>query len=116
MLNGYPDMKKKVFCLILTAVSLVYCSCSGTENFSGIYEKTDGDCRSRFIELKKMQGFGSRYYLVIIYEKNINGSKGQEFLGVIRENEIRVKSGQIILEGRGLKVFSGNKKCSYKKK
>ena len=104
--------KTGLFFLICAAVALVALSgCVGKKDHSGLYSYSSGPCKSKTIALKKVQGFGDKYYLVTIYGEDNPG--GNEFLGTYDGTRIEVESGTVILKGESIEVLSGGKRCIY---
>lgn len=104
--------KTGLFFLICAAVSLVALSgCAGKKDHSGLYFYSSGPCTSKSVYLKKVKGFGDKYYLVTIYGEDNAG--GNEFLGTYNGTRIEVENGTIILKGKSIEVVSGGKKCIY---
>ena len=108
------NIKYKIglFFLIFATVSLVALSgCAGKKDYSGLYFYTSGPCKSKTVSLKKVKGFGDKYYLVTIYGEDNPG--GNEFLGTYNGTMIEVENGTVILKGESIEVVSGGKKCIY---
>lgn len=98
--------------LIYSAVSLIALSgCGQKKDYSGLYSYSSGPCKSKTVSLKKVQGFGDKYYLVTIYGEDNPG--GNEFLGTYDGARIEVENGSVILKGKSIEVVSGGKKCIY---
>ncbi len=96
--------------LVLLFFLMSFISCSPGKDYSGSYKLKDGNCISKNITLKKVSGFGNKYYLVHIQDKSF---ETKEFLGVIKGNRITVDSGIIILENNSIRVEVGKKRCLY---
>ena len=98
-------------------------SCSSKPDYSGKFKKISGKCINEYISIKKVKGFGQKYYLVIIHKSGRN----KEFLGVIENNRITIHSGTrlkqkrlnvdavITLYGKSLEIVTPEKRCSYKR-
>ena len=106
-------MKGAIFTIISLIISLSL-SCSQPSEYGGSFKIDRGDCSSEYITLKRVQGFGDKYYLVTIYRNEASG-KGKEFLGVIKQNVITIDTSSITVKSDSLQVISGDKDCIYKK-
>lgn len=104
--------KTGLFFLIYAAVFLVASSgCGEKKDHSGFYSYISGPCKSKTISLKKVHGFGDKYYLVTIYGEDNQG--GNEFLGTYDGGKIEVENGTVILKGESVEVVSEGKRCIY---
>ena len=101
------------FIFLLTCASFIFLfsGCKNKDDFSGTYTYESGACESGTITLKKVQGFGDKYYLVTVYGKSFPG--GREFLGTIDGRRIDLLNGTVIIEDGRIEVISGNKSCIY---
>ena len=104
---------KKLLCLLLliSASFFLFSGCKNKQDFSGTYTYQSGPCESDRVVLKKVQGFGDKYYLVTIYGKSSPG--GMEFLGTISGRKIELQNGSVIIKDDKIEVISGNKSCIY---
>ena len=106
---------KKLFCILLlisaSAPLFLFSGCKNKDDFSGTYTYQSGACESGTIILKKVQGFGDKYYLVTVYGKSFPG--GREFLGTIDGNKIELQNGTVIIGDGIIEVISGSKSCIY---
>lgn len=98
------------FSVILSLVLWV-CACGNKSDYSGEFYYSSGPCKSRIVVLKKVQGFGDKYYIVTIYGEKSPG--GTEFLGTINGKRIEVENGAVEIKGKSIEVISGDKKCIY---
>ena len=90
-------------------------SCSAGRDWSGYYYHAEGPCSSRVIHLKKVQGFADKYYIVTLYGNPAISPEKNEYLGVIKNNKIKVDSGYIHLSEGGIVVTVSGKRCFYRK-
>ncbi|MFC1670151.1 hypothetical protein ACFL20_07130 [Spirochaetota bacterium] len=115
----------------ITAIFII--TCTGPGDFSGKYKKISGKCKSNYISLKKVRGFGNKYYTVTIYRENMvlkkdePGKYGWEFLGVINGSTITIYSGTklkrksqkveavITVTGANLHIAASGKDCTYQR-
>lgn len=104
---------KKLLCvlLLISASFFLFSGCKNKQDFSGTYTYQSGSCESDTIVIKKVQGFGDKYYLVILYSKSSPG--GMEFLGTISGKKIELQNGSVIIKEDKIEVMSGNKSCIY---
>lgn len=106
------ELKKLLCVFLLISVSFfLFSGCKSKQDFSGTYTYQSGPCESDAVVLKKVQGFGDKYYLVIIYGKSFPG--GMEFLGTISGEKINLQNGSVIIKDDKIEVISGNKSCIY---
>jgi|GEM_PF-2315653 len=101
-----------ILCGVLFFVTI---NCSSTNDFSGAFKKTSGNCKNNYIILKKVQGFGDKYYLVKLYKDSKLLVKDSEFLGVIKGDKIYVEDGTIVITKKSLIVQVREKKCIYER-
>jgi hypothetical protein len=106
----------------LFAFALLFCS---SENeIGGSFDYISGNCKSRHIEIKKVKGFGDKYYLIKIFKKK-GSPGGREFLGVVNGKRLTVYKGTklygddlktagiVIFRGDTITVDSEGKSCIY---
>ena len=103
--------KNRIFFLIIVSAILYASGCGNDEDYSGFYTYSSGPCNSRTVALKKVQGFGDKYYLVTIYREGKPG--GDEFLGLIKGKRIEVENGAVEIKGKSIEVIAGDKRCIY---
>ena len=106
--------KLKSYLLIpvcLVALFFITGGCKSKHDYSGIYTYQSGACESGTITLKKVQGFGDRYYLVTVHGKSF--PSGKEFLGTIDGKKIELQNGTVVIEDGRIEVISGSKSCIY---
>lgn len=109
-------------CVLLFGFTLLFCSAEG--ELSGSFEYISGRCESRRIDIKKVRGFGNRYYLIKIFRKD-DSRRVKEFLGVVNGKKLTIYKGTN-LYGDDLKiagiinynsdtisVHSDGKRCIY---
>lgn len=118
VIQYFIDMMKKIklkSLLILPVFIFVLFfitgGCKSQHDYSGTYTYKSGACESGTISLKKVQGFGDKYYLVTVYGKSFPG--GKEFLGAIEGKKIELQNGTVIVEEGRIEVISGSKSCIY---
>ena len=98
--------------IILVCILLVLISgCSKKPDFSGVFTYSSGGCKDGTIVIKKVMGFGDKYYLVTLY--NEDKPSGSEFLGTVSGNRIDLQNGSILMKDGAIEVTSGGKKCLY---
>jgi len=90
-------------------------SCSKPTDYSGIYILKEGNCSNKYIELKRVAGFGKKYYLIYPYNTPGSAAKHKEFLGVVKGNTITINGATISIYSGMIEVRAGNKFCKYKK-
>jgi len=108
------EFKKLFSTLLMVPLALIifiYSGCKSGNDFSGTYTYQSGACESGTIILRKVQGFGDKYYLVIVYGASFPG--GKEFLGTIDGNRIELRNGTVIIKDGKIEVVSGSKNCIY---
>lgn len=93
----------------------------------GSFDYVSGNCNSSRIDIKRVKGFGDRYYLVTIYSKKNRGG-GSEFLGVIKKRTLTVyrgtklhgssmeTAGLIVFNSDGISVSTDGKTCIYRRR
>jgi hypothetical protein len=119
-------LKFSYLMLIVLIIPGVY-GCASEADFTGEYRLQGGDCSSKIIDLKKVSGFGEKYYLIYIDEGSVSSFR-KEFLGVIDKkmrNRLIIYSGTrlnrqemniegyIIISGNQLSVKTTDKTCAY---
>jgi hypothetical protein len=105
------NYKTGILFLIITSIFLSASACGNKDDYSGSYTYSSGPCKSRTVSLKKVQGFGDKYYLVTIYREGKQG--GDEFLGSIKGKRIEVENGAVEIKDKSIEVISGSKRCIY---
>ncbi len=120
-------MKNLPFVIIMLSLFLVNgIVCSRRADLGGRFMLVSGSCKSRVIVIKKIEGFGEKYHLIVLYE-NKSSAEGKEFLGVNKGNvltiyrgtKIRQKrlpvAGKIIVSPDGLVLKTAEKNCRYQR-
>ena len=101
--------------LIFLIMGIISISCSHGEVYSGVFQLRGGECSSLFVKLQKVKGFADKYYIVTVYKDTYKDSQGTEFLGVIDDNIITLKSGTVIIHDDSIEIMAGTKKCLYQR-
>lgn len=114
----------KTSCIRILVSGVTLLSCSSGDDWGGRFYYISGNCRSRRIDIKRVEGFGDKYYLIEIFKDKSTG-KGKEFLGVVKERRLTIykgtklygdnlkTAGTIIFRGDIITVSSEGKNCIY---
>jgi hypothetical protein len=105
------NYKTGIYFLIIVSVIWAASACGKKDDYSGFYTYSSGPCESRTVSLKKVKGFGDKYYLVTVYGES--NPEGKEFLGSIKGKRIEVGNGSVIIKDKSIEVISGSKRCIY---
>lgn len=101
--------------LILLISILLLFSCKDDPDYSGTFFLSEGPCTNEYIYMKKVAGFGDKYYIVKPYRKNQNPEGVKEFLGVIKGDKIRIDGSTISVGSGRLVIKARDKRCIYKR-
>ncbi len=111
----------------ILVLGLTLLTCSSDSDRGGRYYYISGNCKSGRIDIKRVKGFGDKYYLIEIFKDKSTG-KGKEFLGVVEERRLVIykgtklygdnlkTAGTIIFEGDVITVSSDGKNCTYRRR